>query len=50
LWRYEWAPPSRGSYSVVARAYDGAGRVQTTDVAPPFPSGSSGLDGIRLVR
>jgi DMSO/TMAO reductase YedYZ molybdopterin-dependent catalytic subunit len=48
LWMYEWQPPRAGSYRVLARAFDGSGRVQTSTPAPPFPSGAAGLDGITV--
>ena len=48
-WRLPWTPDSARSYVVTARAVDGAGNVQPTTVAPPFPSGATGYHSI-LVR
>jgi DMSO/TMAO reductase YedYZ molybdopterin-dependent catalytic subunit len=48
LWMYEWRPPRPGGYRILARAFDGSGRVQTSTPASPFPSGAAGLDGITL--
>ena len=42
LWAFEWEPPGPGNYVVYARATDGGGGVQTSAVAPTFPSGATG--------
>ena len=44
-WRYEWQAPT-GPHTITVRATDGDGHAQTTDVAPPFPSGATGLHQI----
>ena len=41
LWKLPWTPSS-GTYSVVVRATDGTGAVQTNDHASPLPDGASG--------
>ena len=43
LWAYEWTPEAPGSVTVVCRATDGMGDVQTSEPAPPHPSGATGL-------
>jgi DMSO/TMAO reductase YedYZ molybdopterin-dependent catalytic subunit len=47
LWELAWSPQP-GNYTIVARAYDGQGYGQTTAVAPPAPSGATGLDAIAV--
>ena len=42
LWAYEWEPTATGEYQVIARATDGAGQVQTSNVADNFPNGATG--------
>ncbi len=49
LWTFDWSPPQGGAYTIVARAYDGNGVVQTATVNPPFPNGASGYDQITLL-
>lgn len=49
LWTFDWTPPGSGSFKIVARAVDGAGTSQDSNVAPPFPNGSSGYDAITLL-
>lgn len=44
LWTYAWTPAETGSHKLVVRAWDGTGTAQTTDEAPPLPSGATGLD------
>ncbi len=41
LWRLPWTP-SAGTYSLVVRATDGTGALQTSDHASPLPDGASG--------
>ncbi len=48
LWTFQWTPPGGGAYRIRARATDGAGNPQDPTVAPPYPDGSSGYDGITL--
>ena len=42
LWAYEWRPSSTGNYAVYARATDGTGAVQTSDITGTFPNGATG--------
>jgi hypothetical protein len=44
-WRYPWQATT-GDHTVTVRATDGDGVVQTSAVAPPFPSGATGLHQI----
>ena len=43
IWRYEW-PWQEGRHVFAVRAYDGQGRLQTTDANPAFPAGTTGTD------
>ncbi len=47
-WRVVWTPPGPGKYTVVARATDGAGGVQTRAIRPPFPNGSTGYHIVEM--
>ncbi len=49
LWTYDWTPSQGGAYTVLARAYDLSGAVQTSNVAPPFPNGATGYDSLSLL-
>jgi DMSO/TMAO reductase YedYZ molybdopterin-dependent catalytic subunit len=42
LWRYEWRNPLPGRYTIIVRATDGDGRVQTNKRSGRFPDGASG--------
>jgi hypothetical protein len=42
LWAYEWEPSSLGEYTILARATDGNGQVQTSAQTPTFPNGATG--------
>lgn len=42
LWRKTWTPAQSGKHRIVVRATDGTGAVQTSQPAPPAPSGSTG--------
>lgn len=42
LWHKEWTPARPGKHSIIVRAIDGQGFTQTSQNAPPEPSGSSG--------
>src|SRR6476646_2196730 len=44
-WRYGWEATA-GPHTITVRATDGDGVVQTSAVAPPFPSGATGLHQI----
>ncbi len=43
FWSYQWEIPAPGSYTLLVRATDGEGKVQTADERPPAPDGASGL-------
>jgi DMSO/TMAO reductase YedYZ molybdopterin-dependent catalytic subunit len=47
LWEYPWQPTA-GQYTVVVRAIDLAGNVQSPRVEPPLPDGSSGYHAIAI--
>lgn len=42
VWEYPWQPAKPGTYTLVARAIDLEGNVQSPATAPPLPNGSSG--------
>jgi DMSO/TMAO reductase YedYZ molybdopterin-dependent catalytic subunit len=44
VWRYDW-PFQPGNHTFTVRCVDGAGAAQIVDLAPPHPSGASGLHG-----
>lgn len=46
LWKYRWAPRKSGSYTLVVRAIDGMGEIQTDEIKRAYPDGSSGLHTI----
>ena len=48
LWTYDWSPAHEGAYTLQVRARDGAGRLQTANVAPSFPDGASGYHTVRV--
>jgi DMSO/TMAO reductase YedYZ molybdopterin-dependent catalytic subunit len=48
LWNRQWAPEQGGKHLVVVRATDGKGTVQTSQLAPPAPSGSSGYHAVTI--
>jgi DMSO/TMAO reductase YedYZ molybdopterin-dependent catalytic subunit len=48
IWRYDWTPPAKGNYVIIARAIDGEGNVQTPTEAPPLPDGASGYHRVRI--
>ncbi len=43
LWSYDWRPPSPGDYTLVVRATNADGEMQTFDEKRPFKSGTSGF-------
>lgn len=49
LWRYTWRRPQPGRYSVVVRATDGNGVLQTSRRIGAFPDGASGYDQEQVV-
>ncbi len=44
LWEYPWQPTKQGTYTLVVRAVDLGGNVQTPQEAPPAPNGATGYD------
>jgi DMSO/TMAO reductase YedYZ molybdopterin-dependent catalytic subunit len=48
LWHKRWSPAQAGKHRLVVRATDGGGQVQTSQYAPPAPSGSSGYHAVTL--
>jgi len=42
FWKYRWTIPAQGSYSLMVRATDGTGKVQTDFEQGPAPDGASG--------
>ena len=46
-WAFDWDPRS-GAHTITVRATDGEGQVQTGEMAPPFPSGATGLHTIQI--
>jgi DMSO/TMAO reductase YedYZ molybdopterin-dependent catalytic subunit len=48
LWELPWRPTTPGNYTVVVRAVDMQGNVQTPIEADPQPDGATGYDGISI--
>jgi DMSO/TMAO reductase YedYZ molybdopterin-dependent catalytic subunit len=48
LWRATWTPPTQGGFSLLARARDGTGQLQTSEEMPSFPSGATGYHRITV--
>jgi hypothetical protein len=48
LWEKPWRPAQRGKHRLVVRATDGHGQTQTSQYAPPAPSGSSGYHSVSV--
>jgi DMSO/TMAO reductase YedYZ molybdopterin-dependent catalytic subunit len=48
LWHRQWAPEQAGNHLLIVRATDGRGVVQTSQLAPPAPSGSSGHHAVNV--
>jgi DMSO/TMAO reductase YedYZ molybdopterin-dependent catalytic subunit len=48
LWHLDWTPDREGSHTIVTRATDGTGDVQTDEKAPPAPRGSTGWHRVSL--
>ena len=48
LWTAGYAPPNKENYSIVVRATDKTGKVQTTEMSPPFPNGAAGYHTITV--
>jgi hypothetical protein len=48
LWTWQWQGPPTSEATIVVRATDGEGNVQTAEVQRPFPEGATGLHSIRV--
>jgi len=48
LWHKQWTPEQAGNHLLIVRATDGRGVVQTSQLAPPAPSGSSGHHAVNV--
>jgi hypothetical protein len=48
LWSATWTPAAEGAYTLLVRARDGAGKLQTSSIAPSFPDGASGYHSVRV--
>jgi DMSO/TMAO reductase YedYZ molybdopterin-dependent catalytic subunit len=48
LWTATWTPASEGVATLVVRARDGAGHLQTSSEAPSYPTGASGYHRIQV--
>jgi DMSO/TMAO reductase YedYZ molybdopterin-dependent catalytic subunit len=48
LWTATWRPTAEGVATLVVRARDGGGGVQTSDLAPSYPAGATGYHTIRV--
>ncbi|MBE3557619.1 MAG: molybdopterin-dependent oxidoreductase [Ktedonobacteraceae bacterium] len=49
LWEWPWIPQEKGNYTIVARAIDMEGNVQTPAIASPLPDGATGYHTITVV-
>ncbi len=52
LWTYDWRPPADGTFTLVVRATDGKGEVQTAEERDSLPDGATGYHKvtIRLIK
>jgi DMSO/TMAO reductase YedYZ molybdopterin-dependent catalytic subunit len=48
LWQATWRPAGEGEHTLVVRARDDGGSLQTGDQAPSFPNGATGYHTIRV--
>jgi len=48
LWAYEWEPKNKGDYTIIVRATDGTGEVQTADRQDSLPEGATGRHNIKV--
>ena len=46
LWTAGYVPPNKENYGIVVRATDKTGKIQTTEMSPPFPNGATGYHTI----
>jgi DMSO/TMAO reductase YedYZ molybdopterin-dependent catalytic subunit len=48
LWQVSWSPSREGAYSVMVRARDGRGDLQSAERAASYPSGASGYHAVHV--
>jgi len=48
LWTAGYVPPNKENYAIVVRATDKTGKIQTTEMNPPFPNGATGYHTITV--
>ncbi|HEY9492139.1 MAG TPA: molybdopterin-dependent oxidoreductase [Nitrososphaeraceae archaeon] len=48
LWTAGYVPPNKENYAIVVRATDRTGKIQTTEMSPPFPNGATGYHTITV--
>jgi len=48
FWSYRWTIPWAGRHTLMVRATDGAGRMQSSDEQGPFPDGATGLHEVTV--
>ena len=48
FWSYRWAIPTPGRYTLMVRATDGTGLVQSSEEQEPFPGGTTGLHEVTV--
>ena len=48
IWAYEWTTQAKGVQTLIVRAYDGTGQLQTPSLIQPFPDGASGYHSIHV--
>jgi DMSO/TMAO reductase YedYZ molybdopterin-dependent catalytic subunit len=48
LWRASWTPSGEGVHTLVVRARDGAGQLQSNEVAASYPSGAAGFHTVHV--
>lgn len=49
LWKWQWRPRTRGSYTLVVRATDGTGAVQTSRKQGTVPNGATGYHEVPVI-
>jgi DMSO/TMAO reductase YedYZ molybdopterin-dependent catalytic subunit len=48
LWRATWTPAAEGTHTLVVRARDGGGELQSAQRSPSFPSGATGYHTVQV--
>ena len=48
FWSYQWTPPAPGRYTIVARATDGTGALQTSHKQGTVPDGATGYPSVTV--